>query len=394
MTTTTPASASGRYAPPAAVVALVLISLLALASPPASAQQTPSATSSIRLSGVVFPHFRYGGDPDERSQSRFDVERAYLNVRATLGDNLGVAVTADIFQQGDSARAGFYGGWALRAKYAYVQYDALHGDEPPLGLRGFVRLGLLNTIIVGHVDDHWLRWISKSPVDRHGFMSSADAGAAVQLASTGGLAELYATVTNGEGYQRGEVDRFKDYSARLSLRPFASTAGWASGVVISPWGSLGSRGSRFVEGAGTVEPISRGLDRNMWGVFAGYRGTALTAGAEIAARIDESEVADTLIDVRPTFADRTRRIVSAFVVAKPFALVDSASSVPLGIVLRYDRLTSSTTPDGHGGLAIAGVTWDLSPRVSMALDYQGETRHEGFDGPDTRTYFLHAVARF
>lgn len=386
---------SRRTAPPFRRAVLAATLLLLIAAAPAAAQQpSTESTGGVQLSGVLFTHFRYGGDAGDRSESRFDVERAYLNFRADLGERLGIAVTADVFQQRDTSRAGYYRGWALRAKYAYLQYDVLAGDDAPLGLNGNLRLGLLNTVIIGHEDDYWPRWITETVVDRYDFQSSADAGAAFELESAGGALELYATVTNGEGYQRGEVDRFKDYAARLSVRPFAGLGTWASALVITPWGSLGSRGSRFVDGAGTVAPVGRGLDRNMWGVFTGYRAPALTLGAEIAVRIDATEAADTLGDLEPTFGEETRRVASAFILARPLALLDSASRLPLGIVFRYDRLTSSATPDGHGNTIIAGLTWDLSSRVSLALDYQGETRHDGFDGPDTRTYFLHTVARF
>lgn len=376
-----------------AAFALLLLVVLPLGEAPAQARPAP-APSPVQLSGVLFTHYRYGGGPGERSENRFDVERAYLNVRASLGDGLSARVTADVFQQGDTARAGYYRGWAMRAKYAYVQYDVLPTDGMPLSLRGNARLGIIGTVIVEVVDELWPRWISKSPVDRYDFMSSADVGGGVQLASAGGRAELYATVTNGEGYQRGETDRFKDYAARLTLRPLAGAAPWGNRLGVTPWISIGDRGSRFAAGPGTLDPVRGGLDRHQWGVFAGWRGTALTAGAEYAQRRDATESADTLVDVNPTFGERTTRVASAFVVLRPFALGDTGSAIPLGAVVRFDRLTSSSGMDAHANVVIAGLTWDLGRRVSLALDYQEESPHGGFPLDDTRTYFLHAVARF
>lgn len=357
-------------------------------------QPSPAAPSGPQISGIIYTHYRYGGGPADRSDNRFDIERVYVNVRSALGDGLSARVTADVFQQIDTTRAGYYRGWAIRAKYAYVQYDAWRGETPPLGLRTGVRLGMLNTVVIEQIEEFWPRFISRTTIDRAGFMSSADLGAAVYATTVGGGAEFYATVTNGEGYQRGEIDRFKDYAARVTLRPFAGTPGLLRRLAIVPWGSLGSRRSAFATGPGTVEPVTSGVQRDRWGVFAGYRAARLSAGAEYAVRIDGLETADTLVDVRPQPGRATSRVVAGFVAARPLALIDTSWTAPLGLVLRAERMTSTTAPSGRGTFVIAGATWDLSSRVSIALDYQEEARRDAFQGPDTRTYFLHAMARF
>ena len=389
-----PVARNDRRAPARALATLLLGIMSLVPGARADAQQASDSAGAPQVSGLIFAHYRYGGEPGQRSTNRFDVERAYLTARARLGHGLSARITADVFQQTDASRDDFYGGWAFRAKYAYLQYDAAGGAAAPMGLDGFGRLGMIGTVIIEVVDEHWPRWISKSPVDRYGFMSSADLGAGVGLSTAGEHAELYATVTNGEGYQRSESDRFKDYAARLTLRPLAGERGWASGVAITPWISLGDRGSQFAAGPGTVAPVARGLDRHMWGVFAGFPGRAVTVGLEYAERRDETEAADTLVDVDPTFGERSTRVASGFVVLRPLALLDTASTGSLGLVARFDRLSSTALPDAHANVVIAGITWDLNPRVSLALDYQEEAPHGGYALDDTRTWFLHAVARF
>ena len=380
-------SAPGRCA-----LLLGLLTLLPITS--ARAQQAGDTARAPQVGGVIFSHFRYGGDSAHRSTNRFDIERAYIDVRAPLGRQLSARVTADVFQQADTARAGFYSGWAFRAKYAYLQYDVPGDSGSPYGLAGFGRFGMIGTVIVEVVDEHWPRFISKSPVDRYGLMSTADAGAGIQVRTSREHAELYATVTNGEGYQRGETDRFKDYAARLRIRPLASSPGWARRFSITPWVSVGDRGSRFASGPGTVEPVARGLDRRMWGVFAGLPARAFTIGAEYAQRLDETESADTLVDVQPAFADRTVKVLSGFAVVRPFALLDSSAAIPLGLVARYDRLTSTAMPDADAAVVIAGLLWDVGERASLALDYQEESPQGGYPLPSTRTWFLHTSVRF
>ena len=376
------------------LAALSFAGLMALPLDAAAGQQPADSARPVQVGGLIFSHFRYGGETGERSENRFDLERAYIDVRAPLGQRLSARVTGDVFQQTDPERDDYYGGWAFRAKYAYLQYGMPSSDAAPLGLGGFGRFGIIGTVIVEIVDDHWPRFISKSPVDRYGFMSTADAGAGVQLVTRQQHAELYATVTNGEGYQRSEVDRFKDYAGRLRLRPLATSGGWAADFSITPWVSIGDRGSRFADGAGTVAPVPRGLDRRMWGVFAGLPARAFTLGVEYAQRLDETESADTLVDAEPTFGERTTKIASGFVVLRPFALLDTASTIPLGLVARFDRLTTDAPPDAHANVVIAGVTWDLGRRVSLALDYQEESPHDGYPLASTRTWYLHTVVRF
>ena len=389
-----PAALNNRRVPRLALAMLLLAIMSFVPGARADAQQASDSAGAPQISGLIFAHYRYGGEPGQRSTNRFDVERAYLTARARLGHGLSARITADVFQQTDASRDDYYGGWAFRAKYAYLQYDAGGGITAPMGLDGFGRLGIIGTVIIEVVDEHWPRWISKSPVDRYGFMSSADVGAGVGVNTAGEHTELYATVTNGEGYQRGETDRFKDYAARLTLRPLAGASGWTSRVSITPWGSLGDMGSQFATGPGTVEPVARGLDRHMWGVFVGLPGRAITVGVEYAERRDETEAADTLVDVTPAFSERSTRVASGFVVLRPLALLDTASTGPLSLVARFDRLSRTSLSDAHANVVIAGITWDLNPRVSLALDYQEEAPHGGYPLDDTRTWFLHAVARF
>lgn len=370
-------------------------------APPADTTAAPAkpaapAPSGPGLSGVIHANYQTGGALGDRGANRFDVERAYLTVRAPAGPRLGVRATADVYQQADPSRNAYYRGWTMRMKYAYLQYDFLSGKSAPLGLQANARLGLLHTVLIDHEEAFWPRWIAQVATERAGYFSSSDAGAAVTVTLPGRLGELYTTVTNGPGYTSRENDRFKDYSARLTLTPLAgrSGAGLLESLTLSPWYYKGTRASDFAEARGTVLPVSEGRRKDRYGVFVGIRDPRLVIGAEVARRAEVAERADTLGATVPTQTDLTGQLLSAFTVIRPFALVDGASKVPLGVVLRWDEYRDDTDHGASTRFLIGGVTWDLGPRASLSFDVQRQTPREGATSADLRTCYLHAVVNF
>jgi hypothetical protein len=307
-----------------------------------------------------------------------------------------VRATADVYQQSDPSRNAYYRGWTMRMKYAYLQYDFLSGKNAPLGLQANARLGLLHTVLVDHEEAFWPRWIAQVATERAGYFSSSDAGAAVTVALPRHLGEVYTTVTNGPGYTSRENDRFKDYAARLTLTPLVghSGAGLLRTLTVSPWYYKGTRASDFVEPRGTVLPVSHGRRKDRYGIFVGIRDPRLVIGAEVAQRADAVERADTLGATSPTTTGVTGRVLSAFTVVRPFALVDGASKVPLGVVLRWDEYRDDTGHDASTRFLIGGLSWDLSPRASLSFDVQRQTPREGATSADLRTYYLHALVNF
>lgn len=362
-----------------------------------------SARPRTELSGVVFANYQYGGPRGSRSANRFEADRAYLTARARLSDRASVRVTADVYQQRDTSRDDYYGGWTFRAKYAFIQYELLAGSNR-YGLGAHARLGMLNTVVVEHEEAFWPRWISNVGLERAGFFSSADAGAAVTLTLPRKLGEVYATLTNGPGYQSPEADRFKDAAIRLTITPFAGSPNTTLRTfAISPWLYEGSRASRYAAGAGSIPPVAAARQRDRWGVFTGVSGVFLTAGGHFAVRQEEVETivssspADSTVEVQAGDA----RIISGFVIVRPFPPKPKAPHHPLGLLLRVDEIEDLDL-GGDRRAVIAGLLWELGPRLSLALDYQEQTlRNQPFSAPpariaalDARTYFIHAVASF
>ncbi|MFL5524267.1 MAG: hypothetical protein ACJ8AF_09185, partial [Gemmatimonadaceae bacterium] len=91
--------------------------------------------------------------------------------------------------------------------------------------------------------------------------------------------------------------------------------------------------------------------------------------------------------------DSTGRLLSGFIVTKPFQLF-GGSSLPLGIVGRWDRFTPNGDTDADITTAIAGLTWDVNKKVAISFDYQEQTPHSGAIFTATKTYFMHMVANF
>ena len=359
---------------------------------PATPPSQPAKTPQLDFSGIIFANWNYRTDRAARAQNRFDLERAYLTFRMPVGDRTNVRITADVFQNTAAPGDAFYRGWAFRAKYAYLQYDYLRDYN---GFAAYARLGMLQTVVIEHIESFWPRWISRTAVELSGFFQSADMGLATQVTLPSKRGEVYATVTNGPGYTSRETDRFKDAAARLTLTPFANGKGLFSTAAITGWAYKGAIASRFVSGgAGQVGTVGEGLQRDRWGVFAGVRDRRLTLGAEWAQRTDEGETGNNTPASPRAVVDSTGTVVSAFAIVRPGEWLRPGKPSRLGLLGRYDRFRFDDDAGPASRLIIAGLIWDLDRRLSLAADYQQLLPRDGATGTDTKTWFLHAVASF
>jgi hypothetical protein len=350
------------------------------------------AGPGFAFSGVLFANYQYGGAQGNRSQNRFEIERAYLNFRARPGERDSIRVTADVFQQRDTTRDGYYRGWAFRAKYAYFQHDFLRGGRDHFRLNA--KLGLLQTVVVEKEETIWLRGLSQTAVEQAGFFASSDAGLAGTLTLPSGWGELYATIVNGSGYTSRELDRFKDYAARLTLSPLARFSGYLQALQISPWFSVGSRASDFATRKGTVRPVTEGRRRDRYGVLVTLRDPNLSFGLQLARRKDVVETADTTVDLAPVVSNRAGRVVSFHTIVRPLAFAAPSGTSPFWIVFRADQFKPSTTGAGYQRFWVTGLSWDLNARASLTLDLQSGYPQHGLAGPNTRVVFLHLIANY
>ncbi len=375
---------------------IVAVSAIAMAPALSVAQQAPGAvTPALDFSGVVFGSYGYRTDSAAKASlgganpNQFTVDRAYLTFKMPAGDNGQIRITTDIYQNTNNAQNSYYAGWTVRLKYAYLQYTGLKnavGD----GSSVTGRIGILHTVVVDHEEGFWPRYLNNTALEKNGFFSSADGGAAGLLTLPNRWGEIYGTITNGPGYGSYDKDRFKDVAARVSLTPLAHDKNMNAILktfTISPWAYKGWVASSFAAGgAGQVGPgtngaITDGLQHDRYGVFAGLKERRLTAGAEWAERRDGGEHgANTNASPRTAF-DSTGQLLDGFIVARPFELLNPAQKSALSLVGRFDHFTPNTSPTAtnYAGATpaynfwVLGASYDVNQKITLALDWQKVT---------------------
>ena len=366
--------------------------------------QTTVTIPPIDFSGVIYSNFQLRVDRRAPGFNKFDLERAYLTFRMPAGDRASIRITTDVYQQQNSPQDAYYAGWAIRLKYAYMQYNYITGK--PTDLTALFRMGSLHTVIPDYEEQFWPRWIAQTDVEREGLMSSADVGVATQVNLPNKFGEIYVPVTNGPGYTSRELDRFKDYQARLSITPLANgPANFLSTWTISPWIYQGAVASPFVNSAPPSAtsngPIGSALARDRWGVFTGIRDSRLQAGAHYVHFNGQSQTGNNTPASPAVTVDSTGHFISGFVVAKPLSVFDSTLKF-FNVIARYDKVTTNTNTDAQYHVFIGGIFFDLNRRVSMSVDYQEQLSDNypvvnGVTITPTqplRQWFVHMVANF
>jgi hypothetical protein len=363
-------------------------------SPPPSA---PPAPSPFKFSGVIFGNWQDHMDSatkaanSGRSFNKFDIERVYLTFVMAAGDRATIRATTDIVQ---STAGGYYGGWTVRLKYAWLQYD-LNRSKDANAWSAFAKLGMLATPVIDYEENYWPRWIAQTAADRNGLFPSSDVGVGAQLTLPNRLGVLYGTLTNGSGYSNVETDRFKDAALRLSFTPWGKRKSGLSTLSFSPWVWKGAKGSKFAAGgAGQVAPVTAGLDRNRWGILAAVKDPRWTAAAEYARRIDGSEAGSNTIASPDVITSTTGDLLDGYVITRPGAWSHADTPAPFALLLRYDKVRLNTTTSANNSFLTVGAFYDLTARTAISLDYQMQTPHDGSTTPGTKVVYMHWVANF
>src|SRR3954470_9675735 len=267
---------------------LVAAPVTAQTTAPSPAPAQAATVPPLSVSGLIFGSYNYQlpttpAQFANQNDNGFIVDRVYLNFRAPAGDRLSVRVTTDVYQTQETNGQNAY---TIRAKYAYLQYDA---PKKSNGVSVFGRLGILQNVVTEHEENFWPRYLSQVALERAGYFSSADVGVAGGTPLPNKMGEVYATIVNGPGYTSRERDRFKDFAIRLSLTPLANNTSYPllQTFTITGWGYKGAVASAFVNGGlGQVGPVGEALDRSRAGVFVGIRDPRLVLAGEFGARHD------------------------------------------------------------------------------------------------------------
>ena len=181
-------------------------------------KEEKSWTDKVEVSGTAFLHYGYKAmnKGKDDAENTFNVNRAYLTVKAKPADKLSVRVTGDF--ESEANDSGKYRYFYL--KYGYATYKPMDFVN--------VTFGLMKTHWVGWVDDNWgYRILSKSLLDKYGLCGSTDVGLAIHSGvkepkdRIAGMIEYYVGLTNGVGYKHFEEaeDDLKNFSLRLGIVP-------------------------------------------------------------------------------------------------------------------------------------------------------------------------------
>lgn len=170
----------------------------------------------------------------ETSMNSFYLERAYLNLKASLAPNVKARLTSDVISLKDQTGTNQY---RLAVKFAWFDWTAFQSSS-----------GLALDFTLGVIPNRWIekneaymgdRFIAKSFTDftfttsasvsgntvnrtTGSFFSSADLGVEGMLTLPKGYSELYVRALNGNGYTNLNFDnRFKDFQTVIYIHPLA-----------------------------------------------------------------------------------------------------------------------------------------------------------------------------
>jgi hypothetical protein len=385
------------------------------------AQPNQPAPTTEMVSGWVFGSFQYRTDktpvnfPSPGSSTcrgqnavtcqnfnQFTLDRAYLTFRTNAGTHAYVRVTTDIFQNTDTTKNnnGFYKGWVVRLKYAYLQYDYLHDPAAFGGFTANARIGILHTVVIDHEEGFWPRYLAQVALERDGWFSSADLGAATTISFPQHLGEFYATVTNGatdgKGYTGFASDRFKDVAARATITPFGAQDGILKTLEATGWYFTGAINSKFAADTSAADngAIGSGLQRRRDGGMLGIKDRRLTAMLEYSERFDDGEFGSNTPASPEGIFTKKQTLVDGFAIVRPLEIANPGVKSPFGALFRYDVYKPDVSKDGKRDYLIGGIFWEPTSKTTLALDYQESKGVDGDASPFTKTFFLHFQAFF
>ena len=338
----------------------------------ASAQKALAAIQqSTQVGGQVFAFYSYTTTGIEGNDfNRFDLDRMYLTAKAQVFEGGKLQFTSDLFR--NSAAGSYYGGLALRIKFAFLDY------APSASVS--IKLGMVPAMWPGFVDGYWkYRGISPTVSDRSGYFSTADLGVSISYLLPGKMGELSAFILNGSGYTSPETNRFKDLGLRASFSPFQNEP-FLKQLTVAGYVYKGSN----------LSTISEALQRDRFGAFAGYGYSIATFGVEYNLRREAPANPDTVV---------SGSALSLFGEIKaPFEELKNA----LSLVWRYDVVEPNIDKGGDmARFAITGIAYKPNEKLTFVLNRQwtlAETASlKSNDGTKTdrdSRWFIHTIINF
>ena len=305
-----------------------LTAAIALTARTALLGQAQPAQPAVSIGGVVYAQYYYHVSDTADRANNFDVTRTYLNVTGRLADGLATRVTADIYRNAD-------GSAVYRLKYAYAAYT-------PGGSPLTFKLGLIHTALLDWEEALWdYRMQGTMPLERGGYVSSADFGAGVDGRWGGELVNVQVAVVNGENYNQTPGDQGKDFQGRASVRLLSSDdASRVGGLRLTGYAQLGT-------------PTTGGTRNRFLGMVS-YKSSLGTLAAE--AGLTRTAVGT------PAPAATNGRVIAAYGVYR-------FPGTRAALVGRVDLTDPNTSVTGDRATRIIlGVSYQLTPNLRLLGD--------------------------
>lgn len=246
--------------------------------------------ADLKVDAVSF--LRYSITLDSTLYNTFHIDRMYVNFKGDIfkTDNakLSFRFTPDIGQIRDVGKAGKYkegkdttievpkssivGGYYVFSKYAFL--EAKYGNYK-------LYFGQTYNFWIRNMDKIWdYRFIEKTSNDYFSVISSADLGIAFEYSSK--LFNLNLGVFNGEGYNKVEDNKFKDFQAVLSVYPIDNEN---IEIGIHGYGHYGKYKNEKdkIRGIGAIS-ISQKFFR-LGAEYSQFTGSTLTSGDTISSNL-------------------------------------------------------------------------------------------------------------
>jgi hypothetical protein len=413
----------------------------------AVAQDTSKKYGDIKFSGVLYSFYydnltntqpasnsfpQEAGEPKALGYNQFDIERIYLNVQSQLSSNTAFKVTTDVWRNAaypgtsasttlpvfdstgkktnetvivpGTASSSYYNGLTIRLKFGYFDWN------PAQDLT--LRFGMQPTPWIGLMDGVWgYRGVQQTAIDKNKFMIASDLGFSAGWNFPNKYGNLTAYIFNGQGYVNPEFDRFKDVAAKIEINPFP-TDNVLKGLKIAGYGYWGSRLL-----SSTIQS-SNALAYNTMGGMVWFNNDAYNVGVEYDLHQVGQSVAGTGAQAgQMLVADSnvTSTVLSIFGNVKGpgemkdwavFARVDLFNPITATLPSTVIYTPANTT----NTFIVAGISYQASKGVQLALDYQGTTfahnvltpfnatgapasNESGVSASDARL-FLHGIVSF
>ena len=331
------------------ILALLCAAALAAEEPAPPAPPAPPVPPAppappspvVTPGGALFAHYGYDLSQGAQGANAFALDRAYLRADARINRSFAARLTLDA----DRLKATDARGAPLDSKYrVFVKHAYLEVRELLPGIK--LRAGMIDTPYTPVYDGLWgNRYIAESFAKSQGLLETADLGIGAWGSHAGGRIQWNASLLNGEGYGKIEVDAGKAVQARLTVDPLA-TGGGASLPITG-----------FVSYNAHATTHSATLT---WAGATGFQAPDLVAWAEV---LGVWEAGRTGLGGSVTLVPRLPRVG--------------------GILGRYDLFDPDTNPDtnpdtasdaaaggGRRSQLIAGLCRDWAPKVSTALSYE------------------------